>query len=276
MTKKGNNKPLWGFVAVSVVVHGAIIGLLSKSIHISQPKDKNQPDNTPLQAKLVFIPTPIEHPAEEQGEEVVELESGPSKEQTSDLETVQLEPEAAENDPVVEEPLTQEALSAPMEVEPEPVTHSQVETITDPINTTATESQILTGSGTERNYPVDSRDIARQHLGNYQQHLQEQLAADSARAFRQQQTSPTIVGPSPEPFMTEDEKFFESAKVRVDCSSSLNKSLAFLSGLTGGTLDCSKGPDLSPFIQNRINKLPEGFQKHEQDVNSENNSADQR
>ena len=76
--------------------------------------------------------------------------------------------------------------------------------------------------------------------------------------------------------MTEDEKYFESAKVRVDCSSTVNKSLAFLSGLTGGTLDCSKGQDLSPFIQNRIKKLPEGYEKSESELNPDNSSGNPR
>ena len=277
MKKKGNTRPLWGFVAVSVLVHGAIIGLLSKSIQIGKPEDKTLPDNKPLQAKLIFIPTPIEQAVESAPEENIETAEVTNTEQVPIVETAENEPEVSEKLAVADQPIVEETMPAQQEIPQEPVADVPVETISEaPAIEPSLEPQILTGTGKKRGYPVNSRDIARQHLGNFQQQLQDQLAADSARAFRQQQTSPAITKPSPKPFMTEDEKYFESAKVRVDCSSTVNKSLAFLSGLTGGTLDCSKGQDLSPFIQNRINKLPEGYEKPESELNADNSSGNPR
>lgn len=39
---------------------------------------------------------------------------------------------------------------------------------------------------------------------------------------------------------------------RVNCSSGLNKTLAMLSGIAGGTLRCSEHPDLAPHLEKRL------------------------
>ena len=151
MKKKGNTKPLWGFVAVSVIVHGAIIGLLSKSIQIGKPEDKTLPDNKPLQAKLVFIPTPKEQVADSAPEENIETVEITEPEQVPIAESVEIEPEVSEQAPVTEQPIVEEVLPAQQEVAQEPIVDVPVETVSEiPTIEPSKEPQILTGTGTDR------------------------------------------------------------------------------------------------------------------------------
>lgn len=99
-----------------------------------------------------------------------------------------------------------------------------------------------------------SRDLARKHLQNYQSQAINRLSSQQAKRHQQAKNSPDLQIPQFDPFTTEDEKFHAALDVRVDCSSTLNKTLSVLSGITGGALKCSKGADLTPFIKKHLDK----------------------
>ena len=217
-------------------------------MNIGKNTNKNDDSKTPLQAQLVFVSTAELQPVQE--------------EPASSVDTF------TEPDPIAVQPDIQQQSQETPQTPDHPAEITAQEQVAPDVP--ITETQIITGTSTEKRYPVSSRDIARQHLTNIQQQLQSDLVQQSTREYRRQLTSPTIKKPTEQPFMTEEEKLIESVKVNVDCSSTVNKSLAFMSGMTGGTINCSKGPSLAPYIQKRINKLPEGYQSAENNNRTDN------
>lgn len=247
MPEKGNKKQLWGFIGLSIGAHVLVLGVMSHGLIFPSAPNTPEESATSIQAKLIFIPPPVETEvvAEEATETAVEAEqSEPLIEEPAIADI----PPPQESDPILE----QAPPSEPVEVAEAPI-----------VETPQTSQQVLTGTSTEKDYRLSSRELAQQHLGNYQQKLTDELAVQSAREFRTQQTSPNLNLPAPLPFKSEEEKFRENVTVKVDCSSTVNKSMATLSKFVGGVLDCSKGPSLAPFIQNRVNKLPAGYKPND-------------
>jgi hypothetical protein len=110
-------------------------------------------------------------------------------------------------------------------------------------------------------------NMARRHLNSFQQQQQNRVAEQASRYYQQHKNSPVIDDEVKNPFMTEDEKFRGSLKLRADCSSTSKKTTAVILALLGGQIDCAKPPAIEGFIQNRINKkshLPGQYRQQEQ------------
>ena len=97
------------------------------------------------------------------------------------------------------------------------------------------------------------KDGAAQYFRDYHNNQISEDAERAAAAFQQSKNSPELKGPST--LQREAIKNKRPSK-RVDCSGTANKTLAILSGLTGGTLECTKMGDHNRFIDARVNKLP--------------------
>ncbi|MFQ3191514.1 MAG: hypothetical protein ACI936_002655 [Paraglaciecola sp.] len=104
------------------------------------------------------------------------------------------------------------------------------------------------------NISVFETNMARRHLNSFQQQQQNRVAKQASRYYQQHKNSPVIDVEVKNPFITEDEKFRGSLKLRANCSSPSKKTTAIILGFLGGQIDCSKPPTIEGFIQNRINK----------------------
>ncbi len=85
---------------------------------------------------------------------------------------------------------------------------------------------------------------------------QEEIAEEglrAAEAHRQKIESPDLVDTRKG---EEDRSYYERPVKKVNCSGTTNKALTVLSGLAGGTLECSKGSDYDRFIEARVAKEP--------------------
>ena len=114
------------------------------------------------------------------------------------------------------------------------------------------ENNITTTPHLEISDPVTS--MVKRHLNSFQQQQQHSMAEQASRAYQQRKNSPIINAKIKHPFMSKDEKFRDSLKVRADCSSTGKKTAAVLLGLLGGSVDCSKPPPINGFINKRLNK----------------------
>lgn len=242
MQAKGNSKQLWWFIGLSLLGHLLVFGIMTRGIVTTSERAHKKPEINSIKAELVFIPPP---PVEQQTTQPEPLQEVPASEAPAPEKTVESEVAVPENVQSKAPPETNQ----PVPAEPVP----PVEAAPPP------QEQIITGGLKDNRYGVSSKDIARQHLGNIMDQQQQRLAEQSARQYRQNQISPVIPKPPEQPFLTETEKLMKEASVRVDCSSTVNKSIATLSKIVGGVLDCSKGPEVSSFIENRINKVPASY-----------------
>lgn len=107
----------------------------------------------------------------------------------------------------------------------------------------------------ETNYSNQAiRDVVKDQLNSYQNNKLENMAAEAAKEYRKQLTSPTLFGKQEESFLTEDEKFEQKITTSVDCSSATNQTMATVMKLLGGRVKCSEPPPFDSFIQKRLNK----------------------
>lgn len=98
---------------------------------------------------------------------------------------------------------------------------------------------------------LSAKGAANQYFNSYNNQKVEREAALAAREYQQNRSSPNIIDPR----KGEDIPDNPPRPVkRVNCSSTTNKTLAILSGITGGTLECTKMDDHNRFIDARVNK----------------------
>ena len=218
-------------VAISLGLHFLLLYALVQSHSFKTTnEDKTQLEKSlPIQARLVFAPIKSSNESREVAEtlrtvvkkEIVLPELPPIEEQIVNTETPALAAnEEAETRPPVKVIPTQQPVQK-------------------------TPSSIVYGN---------APDTVRQQLSGLNQTKLQELAQQAAREYQEQKNSPKLNLKRVDPFVTEDQKLRDSVQVRVNCSSNTNKVATILSGFLGGTLKCSKGPNIDSFIQNRLNK----------------------
>jgi hypothetical protein len=104
------------------------------------------------------------------------------------------------------------------------------------------------------NVNAPATSLAKRHLKSFQKQQQYNMAEQASRTYQKHKNSPELDTELQDPFVTEDEKFIDSLKVRADCSSTSKQTAAALLGFLGGQIDCSTPPPINSFIQDRINK----------------------
>lgn len=97
------------------------------------------------------------------------------------------------------------------------------------------------------------KDGAALYFERYRSDKVAQDAEQAAKEFQERKNSPVLSGPSTQQIKANENR---RPSKRVNCSSTTNKTLAILSGITGGTLECTKMDDHKRFIDARVNKLP--------------------
>lgn len=98
---------------------------------------------------------------------------------------------------------------------------------------------------------VSAKGAVNQYFNSYNSQQVESEAAFAAREYQQNKSSPNIIDPR------KGENISDTPPrpvKRVNCSSTTNKTLAILSGITGGTLECTKMDDHNRFIDARVKK----------------------
>lgn len=241
--KKSSLLPIIG---ASLLVHIALGAWIFYS-HTGHKAPPVNAETKPIEAKLVFVDlAKFQPPTNNSTEEIDEQPTNKLQEVVEPLAEVEIdEPadqiptEVIENEPV-KTIVEDRRDNLPVLDMPEDIDHAKNQT----------DGLIFSGQAGSG----ISRDLARQHLQNYHSQAVEQLSSQQAKRYQQTKTSPDLQLPEFDPFTTEDEKYRKELSVRVDCSSTLNKSLSVLSGITGGGLKCSDGADLTPFLKKHLNK----------------------
>lgn len=214
-------------VALSLGLHFLLLYTLVQSHSFKATNEDKIPidRSLPIQARLVF--TPIMSPNE-------------SRKETEILTTVVKK----EIIPPLEEQVESSEMPAP-KADEETATTPPVKAIPTQQPVQKTPSAIVYGN---------APDMARQQLSGLNKTKLQELAQQAAREYQQQKNSPELNLKRVDPFVTEDQKLRDKVQVRVNCSGNTNKVAIVLSGFMGGTLKCSKGPNIDSFIQNRLNK----------------------
>ncbi|WP_340680001.1 hypothetical protein [Paraglaciecola sp.] len=223
-------------VVVSVIIHLLLFTLLYINKQIKKsPLIESEPN--PIIAQLYYYTPPAEPEIEETLpiEMIEELPEQPSPEK--DPEPQIAEPELLEE---IEEP----ELVEPPPAKVTPLTKEQAATIKPQV-----------AQPTENTQSV--QDLVAGQLNDYRQGKLDNLAAQAAKEYRKQLTSPTLLTKPQDSFMTEEERFIQKVTTSVDCSSTTNQTLAIVMGLMGGAVKCSEPPPFDSFIQKRLNKTAE-------------------
>ena len=95
------------------------------------------------------------------------------------------------------------------------------------------------------------KDGAARYFENYNNNKVAEEAEQASREFQERKNSPRLEGPSTGQMQAVESK---RPSKRVNCSGTANRTLAFLSGIAGGTLECTKMGDHDRFIDARVNK----------------------
>ncbi|MDO6692093.1 hypothetical protein Q4574_02300 [Aliiglaciecola sp. 3_MG-2023] len=265
------NHSLRKILLVSVLIHALVGWLILSQQRINIPAKVDEPTSA-IKAKLVFFPPPkaVEKTIEaESNEHIPELppeqtEQNQPREQTIE-DSVSVEEVIVAEVPVEDVPAENQASleKAPLEQE---VQVNQEPEIVDSVtpqlplieNDTRREDlpSIDFPDDSESDAPVGtSRNLAQKHLLDHSAQANQRMAEQEAQRYRQQRESPDLNLPKFDPYKTEDEKLIEENRIRVDCSSTVNKTLlTVLRFTTGGTMDCSKPQDFEPFIDKHVKK----------------------
>jgi hypothetical protein len=80
----------------------------------------------------------------------------------------------------------------------------------------------------------------------------QQMAIEESQAYQHAKVSPKLHSPTTGASITEDEKLTQVIQIKTDCSNVLNKTLRVITGIMGGSIQCSALPDIDSFIQARL------------------------
>lgn len=100
---------------------------------------------------------------------------------------------------------------------------------------------------------LSAKDGAAQYFREYRDNQISDDAERAAAAYQQRKNRPELKG-----YSTLEREAIEQKRYtkRVNCSSTASKTLAIISGIAGGTLECTKMGDHNRFIDARIKKHP--------------------
>lgn len=219
----------WRALALSVLIHLSIIAIAGW-LAVNKNTTPVAVPPPAIEARLIpFIAPP--KPAEP-------VSVSPQLEQDIEEQHTQLAPAdstkpEANAEPEVNNPEpAQEAVNSEPPSQPQTVTAAPVVTEQQPTST------------------LSSRERLDRFFSAQRQLQMEETAQQAAKTFREQKTSPVIVDSrknNPKPIQD------GPAPKRVNCSSTVNKSVALLGSLFGGNMKCTEPPDFEGFIEARKN-----------------------
>jgi hypothetical protein len=232
-------------ILASLILHALVLYLFARKEVFSS--NASVSDNTaatpvePIEARLMFPPIPTNNDIKD------ELQA------------------------LATQPLVQHQEDTPPEVKPE-VNVSKKPTAPLPALAPTLAPVAAPGNTEENNnqpalHTTNTAALAKKHMSSFQQDQLDSLAQKAARTYQRQKNSPVLRRKKIDPFVTEDEKFQASNRIKVNCNSGTNKAAAALSYFFGGSLKCSQPPKINTFIQDRLNKkmhLPAKYENEEQ------------
>ncbi|QJR80581.1 cell envelope integrity protein TolA [Alteromonas pelagimontana] len=213
-----NNSGRWLWI-ISLLLHTGVVLIVIFSSFSRSPKTLYSP---PIKAKLIIAAPPIAPSLSEEKSVLQERSPEEKKEEAN--------------------PPTASAPAQPANITPAPATTSEVSDSFAP------------------EHPVKPKLTTRQTLNNYFSQRQsaqiDALAEEATKNYHQQQKSPVI---------TDSRKGSEKGKasdapapVNVNCSSTINKTVALFSQWTGGRLKCTpRNGEINKYIDARIKRYPQ-------------------
>ncbi|GEA10120.1 cell envelope integrity protein TolA [Alteromonas sp. KUL49] len=226
-------------LAVSLLVHGALIGLVVFFSVKQKTHDEPQHQLPLIIDATLLIPEQITQNAtnvETEDESQSQLSDTEIPEQNVTEESMSEEPTIQEADDTLINEKTSE--SPPLEQTQAPIAREQ------PL----TSNETSDNAQARFNSPIE---FTRRYFEQSAQNIAGEEAERASREYRAQQNSPTIYDTR-----TGEEEQEERPEVTVNCSSVAAKAVTLLSGIGGGTLRCSDQGDPTRFIDARINKKP--------------------
>ena len=246
VTKKTAWRPL--LISGCAHVFGVIVVVILSQLSINSQKARvNVLERTPeISARLYYPPVP-RPPVQANPQETKPIVASPEKQEIKLKPDANKATEAPDSNKKAPETLeaTQQKATKP-ETQQAPVKSER--TITPPAPTFSKDANRRAGS-----LNLSVKDGAALYFEKYHSNKVAEDAKQAARSFRESKDSPVLSGPSTQQIQASENK---RPSKRVNCSSTTNKTLAILSGITGGTLECTKMDDHERFIDARVNKLP--------------------
>lgn len=240
---RASNKPLvWKSLFSSSIAHiiGFAIVLLMTQLDLDKKK-------IPIPAKRKVVQAVLYTPA-------IKIEKLPVKNEPDAVKPTDTLKESAlpveENDNTSPAKKVKGTTTAPQDVVPTVAESSSTEP--QPIiDSVPIQQQPTNANQRAGRLNLSAKGAANQYLNSYNNQQLESEAAFAAREYQQTKSSPNLIDPR----KGEDISDTPSRPVkRVNCSGTANKTLAILSGITGGTLECTKMDDHNRFIDARVKK----------------------
>ncbi|MDO6567804.1 hypothetical protein Q4561_12100 [Alteromonas sp. 1_MG-2023] len=219
------------------------------TVSVKQPIDE-APEPVEITPPVIEPKIPESPPTQ-----VIEKVADEAVKSTEQIKTVK--PKPAETKPTEAQPTEAKPIE-PVPIEAVPKEAQQEKSAPEVPAPTPSNVQTTIDSSA-RNQQAGSLNLspragASQFFNQREQEVIAEEGLKSAREHRRKKESPDLVDTRKG---KEDRSYEERPRVKVNCSSNTNKVLTFLSGRTGGTLECSKGSDYDRFIEDRIAKEPE-------------------
>jgi len=215
---------LWP-ILFSVLVHILLLIVANREMPIKPMAKKPEPSiqsylYTPARSRILDI-----EPAQQQSSKQATTETQPEVQHT---QTLALVPEPEKNQTITPIPQTEEQI---------------ITTDNQTVSDITSNSPQINGMG----YRL-SNQLQQLQQSQYQDMLNKQT-----QSYRQEWAQ-EVVRPSTVPKLTAEQELQKTRQIVANCDKGLNNTLAFLSGLTGGTVKCSKNAAFKGFIQRRLNK----------------------
>ena len=243
-------KTAWRPLLISGLVHviGVILVVILSQLSIDTQKKRAtmSKQTAEINAKLYYPPAPKPQSLRQQSKPVEASRNTP---ETRLKPVISKRTEAVDTKAkITERPAPQQKENTKAKPQKAPVDIKPTNTPATPIPTLSQDANRRAGS-----LNLSVKDGSALYFEKYHRDKVAEDAEQAASAFQERKNSPKLGGPSTQQIQAAENK---RPTKRVNCSSNTNKTLAILSGITGGTLECTKMDDHKRFIDARVNKLP--------------------
>lgn len=226
---RASKETAWRPLLISVLIHGlgaVLVVVLSQLSLDSQkkPRFKDAAPKAEISARLYY---PSTTPTQQQ-----------IAEDTVDAKTIERQVESAVP---VEKPTQQKS-----NADAEPALDAF-----EPPNAPTSRAHSTDANRRAGALNLSAKDGAAQYFREYRDNQISDDAERAAAAYQQRKNRPELKG-----YSTLEREAIEQKRYtkRVNCSSTASKTLAIISGIAGGTLECTKMGDHNLFIDARIKK----------------------
>ena len=242
-----SNKPTWRPLLVSFLFHlaGALLVIVVTQIELERQLQHQIPPRTPsIDARLYYPPPP----------KVVETEHEEVKSERHQDKAESVPPQLSQPQVIDNATPYQDS-----QKEPAPkvnghddsgnhLSEGESQSAQHQLNQPPPNANQRAGS-----LNLSVKEAASDYFDHYHQQQIAEDAQTGASEFHRRKNQPVIV--DPRKGMTPSTETARPVK-KVNCTSTVNKTLAILSGITGGTLACTKMDDHNRFIDARIKPPP--------------------